>query len=69
MNRTTLYPTISATIFGLVSLAHLSRIVFGWPLEIGHALVPSWYSIVGLAASAALCAWGVATARATRRTA
>ena len=66
MNRTTLYSTISATIFGLVALAHLSRLVFGWPLEIGHGLVPGWYSVVGLIASAAMCAWGFRLARNSR---
>ena len=63
MNRATLYFPVSATIFGLVSLAHLSRVLWHWPLEIGHDLVPDWYSIVGLVLSAAMCAWGIRVAR------
>jgi hypothetical protein len=67
MNRSTLYPTISATIFGLVSLAHLSRVVFGWPLEIGHGNVPAWMSAVAWLAAAGLCVWGFSLARSGRR--
>ena len=63
MNRTTIYPAVSATFFGAAFLAHLSRLVWHWPLEIGHDLVPGWYSVVGLLASGAMSAWGFSQLR------
>ena len=62
MNRTSLYPAVSATLFAAAFLAHLSRLVWHWPLEIAHGEVPGWYSVVGLLASGALSAWGYALA-------
>lgn len=67
MNSTTRYPMISATVFGIVALAHLARVVFGWPVEIAHGSVPAWISIVATLVAASLCGWGVSLARGTRR--
>jgi hypothetical protein len=66
MNPTTRYPLVSATVFGIVSLAHLARIVFGWPVEIAHDAIPAWTSVVATLAAATLCVWGFSLARRAR---
>lgn len=63
----TLYPMITATVFGIVALAHLARVVFAWPVEIARGAVPAWISIVALLVAGTLCVWGLRLARATRR--
>jgi hypothetical protein len=57
------YLLVAASIFSLVCLLHLARIVFGWPLVIGSWIVPMWLSWVGLIVSGALayCGFSLAT--------
>ena len=40
---------VSGTIFGLIALLHLARLVADWPARIGTFDVPLWFSWVGLA--------------------
>jgi len=35
---------VSGTIFGIIAILHLARIVFGWPAQIGSVHVPTWAS-------------------------
>jgi len=63
MSRTTSYAAISATVFGIISLAHLARLVFGWPVEIAHGAVPGWISAIAWLAAGGLCVWGFRLAR------
>jgi hypothetical protein len=39
---------VAGAIFAVVALAHLLRIVMGWPVVIGGWDVPMWVSWVGL---------------------
>lgn len=39
---------MSGTIFGIVALLHLARIIYGWPAQIGTFIVPTWVSWLSL---------------------
>jgi len=39
---------VSGTIFGIIAILHLARIVFGWPAQIGSVRVPTWASWLSL---------------------
>ena len=36
--------TVSGTIFSVIALVHLARLVAGWPAHIGTVDVPMWLS-------------------------
>ena len=38
------YEQVSGTIFAIVSLAQLTRILMGWPVQIDLFTVPIWFS-------------------------
>lgn len=61
MNRKA-YLLVSAAVFFLVAVAHLTRVVTGWDIAIAGKSVPRWISIPGLAVSGLLSAWGFALA-------
>jgi hypothetical protein len=39
-----LYVLITATLFGLIALAHVSRLIRPWPVNLGSYTVPLWVS-------------------------
>ena len=39
---------VSGTIFGVIALLHLARLVAGWPAHIGTVDVPMWLSGVSV---------------------
>ncbi len=51
------YCTVSGILFFLIALAHLMRLVYGWPVEIGQATVPMFVSWFGLIVPAVLAGW------------
>jgi hypothetical protein len=61
------YLLVAASIFSLVCLLHLARIVFGWPLVIGSWSVPMWLSWVGLIVTGALAYFGFSLATQSTR--
>lgn len=52
------YFIVTAVVFTIIGAAHLARIVFGWPAEVGTFNVPMWFSYVGLIATGALAIFG-----------
>ena len=44
--------------FGLVAIAHVARLAFGMPVQVGAMAIPMWVSWLGLGVSAALSVWG-----------
>ena len=42
-----LYLRIAGTIFGLVALLHVLRLVLGWQVVIGGVTFPMWLSWIG----------------------
>ncbi len=39
---------VSGTVFGIIALLHLARIIYGWPAQIGTFVVPTWVSWLSL---------------------
>ncbi len=58
------YLYVSASIFTLVALMHLARLIQGWPVQIGEQMIPMAASWVGAVVAAALALWGFRSARA-----
>jgi hypothetical protein len=48
------YNAVTATLFLVIALLHLLRIVFGWPAQIGNLNMPQWLSWAALVVSGAL---------------
>ena len=57
MNQKT-YVTLTATLFLVVALMHLLRIIFGWSVEIGSLSIPFWVSWLGVLVADALAYFG-----------
>lgn len=57
MNKHT-YVTVTATIFLVVAVLHLTRIVIGWEASMGGWAVPLWLSWGGLAVAGFLAYTG-----------
>jgi hypothetical protein len=56
------YEIVSGTAFAIVSLAQLTRIVMGWPVQIDLFTVPIWISGVACLGTAGLAIWAFRTA-------
>ncbi len=50
------YFLVSGTIFGLVAVAHLVRVVYQMPVQVGEWAFPMWLSWGGLVVAGVLCA-------------
>jgi hypothetical protein len=57
------YLLISGTIFGVVAVFHLLRVLTGWSLDFGSWSVPMWISWLGTVGPAALSVWAFRLAR------
>lgn len=60
------YCGVSATLFTFVALAHLTRLINGWSVEIVAVNVPMSVSWVGIVVTASLAAWGFSQIRGNR---
>jgi hypothetical protein len=61
------YLLATASIFSVVGLLHLARIVFGWSVAIGDWSVSMWLSWVGMIVTGALAYFGFSLARQSSR--
>ena len=52
------YVTLTATLFLVVAIIHLLRIIFGWSVEIGGLSIPFWASWLGVLVAGALAYFG-----------
>ena len=52
------YCAISATLFTIVALIHLTRVLNGWPVSVDAFQVPIFVSWIGTLVPGALAAWG-----------
>ena len=57
LNRKT-YMTVTATLFLVVEIMHLLRIIFGWQVEIGGLSIPFWVSWLAFPIAGALAYFG-----------
>jgi hypothetical protein len=62
------YLLVTASIFSVVGLLHLARIVFSWSVVIGDWTVPMWLSWAGVIATGALAYFGFRLANQASRT-
>lgn len=53
------YLRISSTVFGLIALAHLLRLLRHWPAQIAGQSVPTWASVVAVVLTAGLSVWAI----------
>jgi hypothetical protein len=61
------YLRISCTVFGLIALGHLLRLLYRVPAELGQWVVPPGVSVIGFLLPAALAAWAFRLARRVER--
>lgn len=52
------YCRISATIFTVVSIAHLGRLLAGWTLQVDGLIIPMWVSVFGVVVTGGLAILG-----------
>jgi hypothetical protein len=57
MNSKIFWLRIAGTIFGIVAIVHLLRIITGVPVLIGGRSLPIWVNWFGLGATGFLCLW------------
>jgi protein-S-isoprenylcysteine O-methyltransferase Ste14 len=50
--------TVTVTLFLVVAIMHLLRIIFGWQVEIGGLSIPFWVSWLGVLVAGALAYLG-----------
>ncbi|MEI7501367.1 MAG: hypothetical protein WCK84_13085 [Bacteroidota bacterium] len=48
---------VSGTIFGIVAVLHLLRVVTGVPVVITEWILPIWVNVMGFAGSGLICVW------------
>jgi len=48
---------VAGTIFGIVALLHLLRVVTMIPIMIGTWLMPIWFNVLGLVGATLVCLW------------
>lgn len=53
------YLLVSATIFALVAVLHLARLLGSWAVQVGTVTLPFWGSWLGLIIAATLSVWGL----------
>jgi len=52
-----LYLVISGTIFVLVALFHLFRLIYHWPIVVGGSTIPPLLSYIGFPVSTGYAVW------------
>ena len=48
------FTTVTVIVFAIVAVAHLVRVIEGWPVTIDALQIPIWVSVAGCAVSALL---------------
>jgi len=61
------YLRVSGTLFGLIALGHLLRLLYRVPAELGQWVVPPWVSAIGVLLSGALAVWAFRLGRRVQR--
>lgn len=61
------YLQVSGTLFGLIALGHLLRLLYRTPAEVAQWVVPLWVSVIGFVLTAALALWAFRLVRGVKR--
>jgi hypothetical protein len=51
------YEKVSGTVFAIVALVQLTRILLGWPIQVDLFTVPIWFSVVAFLVTGGLAIW------------
>jgi len=51
------YLLVSGLVFGVVTVVHILRLAYGWPVQIAGFAVPVDASWAGILVAGALCVW------------
>ena len=57
------YERVSAGFFALIAAAQLTRAVLALPAQVGTFTIPTWWSFIAFAVTAAFAAWGWRSAK------
>ncbi len=57
------YCRISAVLFMIVALAHLTRLMTGWPIQVNGVTIPLVLSLFGFIVPGGLAFWGLRESR------
>ena len=57
------YLAVSGTLFGLVSIGHLMRLIMQTPVQIGTWTFPMWPSAIAVVVTFVLCVWAFRAAK------
>ena len=52
-----IYLALTGTIFAIVAILHLLRLINLWPVQVGAISIPIWLSCVALLIASVLCVW------------
>jgi len=61
------YLRVSGTLFGLIALGHLLRVIYRAPAEVAQWVVPLWVSVAGFLLPAMLALWAFRLVRQVER--
>jgi len=61
------YLRVSGTLFGLIALGHLLRVIYRAPAEVAQWVVPLWVSVIGFLLPAVLALWAFRLVRQVER--
>ena len=53
------FASVAGTIFAIVAIMHALRLVYGWPIQIGDYVIPTWASVVGILVAGYLAVQGL----------
>jgi hypothetical protein len=62
------YAQVSGTFFAVIAVAHLVRVLMGWPLQLADLTIPAWASIGGFLFTAGFALWAFRTAKSVANT-
>jgi len=56
------YERVSGTVFAIVAIVQLARIVMGWPVQVDLFTVPVWFSVIAFLVTGGLAIWAFRSA-------
>ncbi len=51
------YERVSGTVFAVVAIVQLARVVMGWPAQVDLFTVPIWFSVIAFLVTGGLSIW------------
>ena len=61
--RVNAYLNVTGILFGLITVVHVLRLTYGWPVTVGSWQVPIVLSWAGAAIAGGLCLWAIVLLR------